>query len=396
MAKTPLKDGVYWVGVVDWNIRDFHGYITSRGTSYNAYLVQDEKTALVDTVKSPFAGELVRNISEIVDLEKLDYIVVNHVEMDHSSSLPLVAKLAKNAKIFSTQRGKEELIKHYGHEFDHIEVVKSGDELKLGKKTLKFLEAPMLHWPDSMFTYIEEDKILLPNDAFGQHLASSYRFDDEVDNHILMEEATKYYANILMPFAPLITKKIQEVVAMGIPIDIIGPSHGIIWRSNPTQIIKAYLDWSSGAAVENKVAIVFDTMWESTDKMARAIAAGICSQGVEAKILKLRSSSNTEAVTEVLEAKAVLAGSPTLNNGIFPTMGSFMTYVTGLKPRGKLWGFFGSYGWGGGAVRGLMDMAKKTGFEVYEPTVEIKWVPDEEDLKKCFEFGQQFAQKIKV
>ena len=171
------------------------------------------------------------------------------------------------------------MIKHFGHEFDRVEIVKSGDELKLGKKTLKFLEAPMLHWPDSMFTYIEEDKILLPNDAFGQHLASSYRFDDEVDNHILMEEATKYYANILTPFAPLITKKIQEVVAMGIPIDIIGPSHGIIWRKNPTQIIKAYLDWSSGAAVQNKVAIVFDTMWESTDKMARAIAEGICSQG---------------------------------------------------------------------------------------------------------------------
>ncbi len=396
MAKTILKDGVFWVGVVDWNLRDFHGYITSRGTSYNAYLVQDEKTALVDTVKSPFAGELVANISEIVDLEKLDYIVVNHVEMDHSSSLPIVAKLAKNAKILSTARGKEELIKHYGHEFDRIEIVKSGDELKLGKKTLKFLEAPMLHWPDSMFTYVEEDKILLPNDAFGQHLASSYRFDDEVDNHILMEEATKYYANILMPFAPLITKKIQEVVAMGIPIDIIGPSHGIIWRSNPTQIIKAYLDWSSGAAAENKVAIVFDTMWESTDKMARAIAAGICSQGIEAKILKLRSSSNTEAVTEVLTSKAVLAGSPTLNNGIFPTMGSFMTYITGLKPRGKLWGFFGSYGWGGGAVRGLMEMAKKAGFETYEPTVEIKWVPDEAELKKCFEFGQQFAQKIKA
>jgi anaerobic nitric oxide reductase flavorubredoxin len=396
MVKTPLKDGVYWVGVVDWNLRDFHGYITSRGTSYNAYLVQDEKTALVDTVKSPFAGELVSNISEIVDLEKLDYIVVNHVEMDHSSSLPLVAKLAKNAKIFSTQRGKEELIKHYGHEFDSIEIVKSGDELKLGKKTLKFIEAPMLHWPDSMFTYIEEDKILLPNDAFGQHFASSYRFDDEVDNHVLMEEATKYYANILTPFAPLITKKIQEVVAMNIPIDIIGPSHGIIWRSNPTQIIKAYLDWSSGAAAENRVAIVFDTMWESTDKMARAIAAGLCSQGVEAKIHKMRSSSNTEAVTEVLEAKAVLVGSPTLNNGMFPTIGSFMTYITGLKPRGKLWGFFGSYGWGGGAVRGMVEMAKKAGFETYEPTIEVKWVPDEEDLKKCFEFGQQFAQKIKA
>jgi flavorubredoxin len=358
--------------------------------------VQDEKTALVDTVKAPFAGELVSNIAEIIDLEKLDYIIVNHVEMDHSSSLPIVAKLAKNAKIFSTVRGKEELIKHYGHEFDRVETVKSGDELKLGKKTLKFLEAPMLHWPDSMFTYIAEDKILLPNDAFGQHLASSYRFDDEVDNHILMEEATKYYANILMLFAPLITKKINEVVEMKLPIDIIGPSHGIIWRKNPMQIIQAYLDWSSGAAAQEKVAIVFDTMWESTDKMARAIAAGICSQGVEAKLLKLRSSSNTEAVTEVLESKAVLAGSPTLNNGIFPTMGSFMTYITGLKPKGKLWGFFGSYGWGGGAVRGLAEVAKKAGFETYEPTLEIKWVPDEADLKKCFEFGQQFAQKVKA
>jgi anaerobic nitric oxide reductase flavorubredoxin len=396
MVKTTLKDGVYLVGVVDWNIRDFHGYITSRGTSYNAYLVQDEKTALVDTVKAPFAGELVNNIAEILDIEKLDYIIVNHVEMDHSSSLPLVAKLAKNAKILSTQRGKEELIKHYGHEFDRVETVKSGDELKLGKKTLKFLEAPMLHWPDSMFTYIAEDKILLPNDAFGQHLASSYQFDDEVDNHILMEEATKYYANILMLFAPLITKKINEVVAMGIPIDIIAPSHGIIWRKNPMQIIQAYLDWSSGATTQEKVAIIFDTMWESTDKMARSIAAGICSQGVEAKILKLRASSNTEAVTEVLESKAVLAGSPTLNNGIFPTMGSFMTYITGLKPKGKLWGFFGSYGWGGGAVRCLMENAKKAGFETYEPTLEIKWVPDEADLKKCFEFGQQFAQKVKA
>ncbi len=396
MVKTTLKDGVFWVGVVDWNIRDFHGYITSRGSTYNAYVVMDEKTALVDTVKALFANELAQKVSEVVDLEKLDYIIVNHVEMDHSSSLPIIAKLAKNAKILATQRGKEELIKHYGSEFDRVETVKSGDELKLGKKTLKFLEAPMLHWPDSMFTYIEEDKILLPNDAFGQHLASSYRFDDEVDNHILMEEATKYYANILTPFAPLITKKIQEVVQMGIPIDIIAPSHGIIWRKNPTQIIKAYLDWSSGAAAQNKVAIVFDTMWGSTDKMARAIAEGISSQGIEAKLLKLRASDNTEAVTEVLESKAVLVGSPTLNNGMFPTLGSFMTYVTGLKPRGKLWGFFGSYGWGGGAARGMVEMAKKASFEVYEPTVELKWVPDEAELKKCFEFGQQFAQKIKA
>jgi len=396
MAKTTLKDGVYSVGVVDWNIRDFHGYITSRGTSYNAYLVHDEKTALIDTVKAPFAGELVNNISEILDLEKLDYIIINHVEMDHSSALPIIAKIAKNAKIISTQRGKEELIKHYGQDFNKVKTIKSGDEIKLGQKTLKFLEAPMLHWPDSMFTYIIEDKILLANDAFGQHFASSHQFDDQVDNHILMEEAIKYYANILMLFAPLITKKINEILTLDLPIDIIGPSHGIIWRKNPLQIIQAYLEWSKGTTTQNQVVLVFDTMWESTDKMARAIAAGICSQDVEAKILKLRSSNNTEAVTEVFKSKAVLVGSPTLNNGIFPTMASFMTYITGLNPKGKLWGFFGSYGWGGGAVENLIDMAKNSNFDIYEPTLEIKWIPNEEDLKKCFDFGQQFAQKIKT
>jgi anaerobic nitric oxide reductase flavorubredoxin len=211
----------------------------------------------------------------------------------------------------------------------------------------------------------------------------------------LMEEAAMYYANILMPLAPLITRKIQEVVAMKLPIDIIAPSHGIIWRKDPMKIINAYLKWSSGES-KNKVVIVFDTMWHSTDTMARAIAEGVTSQGVEAKLYKLRAYSVSEAMTEILDAKAVLVGSPTLNNGMFPTLGQFLTYATGLKPKGKLWGFFGSYGWGGGAVKGMIEMAKKTGFEVYEPSVEVKFVPDKDDLKKCFEFGQQIAQKIKA
>ncbi len=394
MVNVVLKEGVNWVGVVDWNIRDFHGYITSRGSSYNAYLISDEKIALVDTVKSNFSNELIEHISELTSLEKIDYIIVNHVEMDHSSSLPIIAKLAKNAKILATQRGKDGLIEHYGADFNVVETVKTGDELKLGKRTLRFLEAPMLHWPDSMFTYLVEDKILMPNDAFGQHLASSERFDDEVDECTLMEEAATYYANILMPFAPLITRKIQEVVQMGIPIDIIAPSHGIIWRKEPSKIINAYLNWSSGAA-KQKAVVVFDTMWGSTDKMARAIADGITSGDVEAKLLKLRATDNTDVVTEILEAKAVVVGSPTLNNQMFPSLGAFLTYITGLKPKGKLWGFFGSYGWGGGAVKGMVDMAKKAGFEVHEPSVEVKYVPDEEDLKKCFDFGQQIAQKIK-
>ena len=394
MNKVVLAEGINWVGVVDWNIRDFHGYVTRRGTTYNAYLIQDEKTALVDTVKHTFSSELLRNICEITDAAKIDYIIVNHVEMDHSSSLPEIAKHAKNVTIIASPRGKDAIIEHYGADFN-IQVVKTGDELKLGKRTLRFIEAPMLHWPDSMFTYVVEDKILMPNDAFGQHFATSERFDDEVDGHVLMEEAATYFANILMPLAPLITRKLEEVTKMGIPIEMIAPSHGVIWRSDPSEIIKAYADWSAGVS-KNKIVIVFDTMWGSTDKMARAIAEGAASQGVGVKFLSLRASNNTEAMTEILDAKAVVVGSPTLNNAMFPTLSAFLTYATGLKPKGKLWGFFGSYGWGGGAVKSMAEMAQKAGFQVHEPSVEVKYVPDQEDLKKCFEFGQQIATKIKA
>ncbi len=395
MVKVSLKEGVNWVGVIDWNLRDFHGYKTNRGTTYNAYLIMDEKIALVDTVKYTFSDELIRHVSELTSWDKIDFIIINHVEMDHSSSLPIIAKLAKNAKIIASQRAKPELIEHYGQEFNNVETVKTGDELKLGKRTLKFLEAPMLHWPDSMFTYMVEDKILMPNDAFGQHLASGMRFDDEVDEHVLMDEAAMYYANILMPLAPLITRKIQEVVQMGIPIDIIAPSHGIIWRKNPSKIINAYLKWSAGET-KQKAVIVYDTMWGSTDKMARAIADGIAIEGVEVKFLKLRSSELSEAVTEILEAKAILVGSPTLNNQMFPTLSQFLTYITGLKPKGKLWGFFGSFGWGGGAVKGMVEVAKKAGFEIVEPGLEVKFVPNQNDLQKCFDFGKEFGLKVKA
>lgn len=395
MVKVSLKEGIYWVGIVDWNLRDFHGHKTDKGTTYNAYLIVDEKIALVDTVKYAFSDELIRHISEIISLDKIDYIIVNHVEMDHSSSLPIISKLAKNAKILSSVRAKPELIEHYGEEFNVVETVKTGDELKLGKRTLRFLEAPMLHWPDSMFTYIVEDKILMPNDAFGQHLASGGRFDDEVDEHVLMDEAAVYYANILMPLAPLITRKIQEVVQMGIPIDMIAPSHGIIWRKDPSKIINAYLKWSAGES-KKKIVVVYDSMWGSTDKMARAITEGIISQGVEVKMMRLRTIEPSEAVTEILEAKAVLVGSPTLNNQMFPTLSQFLTYMTGLKPKGKLWGFFGSYGWGSGAVKGMTEVAKKAGFEVIEPGLEVKFIPKENELQKCFDFGKEFAQKVKA
>ena len=392
MNKVTIAEEIFWVGVVDWNIRDFHGYTTSRGTTYNAYLILDQKTVLVDTVKHTFGKELLRNVCDITGPEKIDYIIVNHVEMDHSSGLPMMAEKAKNATIIASQKGKEAIICHYGDHFK-IQTVKTGDELKLGDRTLKFVEAPMLHWPDSMFTYIVPDKILMPNDAFGQHLASSQRFDDEVDEHILMEEATKYYANILMPLGSLIMRKIQEVNQLGVAPTMIAPSHGIIWRSNPSRIVNAYLQWSEGKS-KKKIAIVYDTMWGSTDKMAMSIAEGAVSQGVEVKLMKLRATDLTEIVTQILDSKAVIVGSPTLNNQMFPTLGYFLTYISGLKPKGKIWSFFGSYGWGGGAVRNMIEMARKAGFEVHEPGIEVQYIPSTEDLKKSFDLGKQIATEI--
>ena len=392
MNKVTIAEDIFWVGVVDWNIRDFHGYTTSRGTTYNAYLILDQKTVLVDTVKHTFGKELLRNVCNITGPEKIDYIIVNHVEMDHSSGLPMMAEKAKNATIIASQKGKEAIICHYGDHFK-IQTVKTGDELKLGDRTLKFVEAPMLHWPDSMFTYIVPDKILMPNDAFGQHLASSQRFDDEVDEHILMEEATKYYANILMPLGSLIMRKIQEVSQLGVAPTMIAPSHGIIWRSNPSRIVNAYLQWSEGKS-KKKIAIVYDTMWGSTDKMAMSIAEGAVSQGVEVKLMKLRATDLTEIVTQILDSKAVIVGSPTLNNQMFPTLGYFLTYISGLKPKGKIWSFFGSYGWGGGAVRNMIEMARKAGFEVHEPGIEVQYIPSTEDLKKSFDLGKQIATEI--
>ena len=392
MNKVTIAEDIFWVGVVDWNIRDFHGYVTSRGTTYNSYLILDQKIALVDTVKHTFSKELLGNIADITSLDAVDYIIVNHVEMDHSSALPMIAEKAKNATIIASQKGKEAIVCHYGDKFN-IQTVKTGDELKLGERTLKFVEAPMLHWPDSMFTYIVPDKILMPNDAFGQHLASSQRFDDEVDEHVLMEECAKYYANILTPFGPLISRKIQEVIQMGVAPTIIAPSHGIVWRSNPSRIVNAYLQWSEGKS-KKKISIVYDTMWGSTDKMAHAIAEGAISQGVDVKLMKLRATEVTEIVTQILDSKAVIVGSPTLNNQMFPTLGSFLTYVTGLKPRNKIWSFFGSYGWGSGAVKAMIEMARKAGFEVHEPGIEVKYIPNAEDLQKCSDLGKQIAAEI--
>ena len=394
----PVKvlEKIYWVGAIDWNIRHFHGftYSTHRGATYNAYLIVDKKIALVDTVQHPFAEEMIKRIKEVIDPSKIDYIIANHVESDHSGSIAEILKLAPNATVVGTANCQKGLEKHYFGNWK-FQVVKTGDTLNLGERTLSFLEAPMLHWPDSMFTYIEKDALLLPNDAFGQHLATSKRFDDEVDQNILMEEAAKYYANILWPFSTLVTRKIEEVQKLGLKIDMIAPSHGIIWRSDPMKIVKAYLKWAKGEA-KKKVLIVYDTMWESTEKMAKAMLEGISSEGVEVTLFRLPFSDNGDIIAELLETKGLLVGSATINNGVLPTLAPFLREMEGLRPRKKLAAAFGSYGWGGGATGTIEKALKGAGMELAAPAMTVKWVPDKDELQKCYEYGKEFAKKIKA
>ncbi len=388
-----LKEGVYWVGAIDWTVRDLHGYIIPTGTTYNAYLVVDEKVALVDTVKHGFLDEMMMRIEKIIDPERIDYVISNHTEMDHSGVIPWVMKQAKNATVVATKKGEEGLKRYYKADWD-FKTVGADDELSLGKKTLAFVPTPMLHWPDSMMSYLKEDKILLSNDAFGQHIASYERFDDEVDQNELMEHVRLYFANILMPFTQLITKKLDEVEKLKIPIEMIAPSHGVIWRKNPAGIIEEYKKLSKGET-ERRAIIVYDTMWHSTEKMATAIAEGIMDEGVKVDVMKLRSSHISEVVTKILGSGALVIGSPTLNNGVFPTVAGFMTYLEGLKPQVKKGAAFGSFGWAGGAVRKLQTQLEGMGIEPIEDGLEVKFLPDANDIKSCIEFGRLIGKSIK-
>jgi flavorubredoxin len=391
MEKVELKRGIYWVGAVDWNVRDFHGYSTPFGSTYNAYLILDEKNVLVDTVKAPFYLEMLGRISEIIDPAKIDIVISNHVEMDHSGSLLQIVERIGSPLVVTSERGKKGLEKHYQQSWK-FRTVKSGETLSIGHRTLAFVEAPMLHWPDSMFTYIKEDQLLLPNDAFGQHFASCQRFEDEVGDDV-MRHAAKYYANILWPLAPLILKKVDEVVKMGIPIDMIAPSHGLIWRKDPNRIIQAYVEWSQGKT-SKKVLVIYDTMWGSTEKMAKAILEGLIDEGADARLLHLRSNHRSDIIEEMLEARGILLGSPTLNNGMFPTMGDFLTYMRGLRPKGKIFGLFGSHGWGGGAIKEMRRHLEMEKYEIWEKELSVQFIPNSEELSSAIHFGKEFAKKV--
>jgi len=394
MTVRKITENIYAVGVVDWNVRAFHGhtYVTDRGSTYNAYLIVDDKITLIDTVYGPFSKELLANIKEVIDPAKIDYIVANHVETDHSGALPEVLKASPKAKVYGTAKCKEGLEKYYQIPLN-FQVVKTGDKLPLGKRTLSFIEAPMIHWPDSMFTYSIEDQILFPNDAFGQHYATNKTFTDEVDECSLWEEASKYYANILWPLGMMIEKKINEVKQMNIPIKVIAPSHGLIWRKEPMKIVEAYLRWAQNTT-KKKVIVFYETMWRSTEKMALKILEGITSQGVEARLYDVTQVDRTTLIDDLLEAKGFVVGSSTHDNEMLPSIAGFLYFLKGLKPKNRIAAAFGSYGWGGGAVKNIEDELKSAGVELAVPSLQFKFTPTPEELKQCFELGKAFALKV--
>jgi flavorubredoxin len=389
-----IKPGIHWVGAVDWDVRDFHGYSTYKGTTYNAYLVVDEKVTLFDTVKKPFKQDLVHCIHKVIDPSKIDYLVINHVEPDHSGSIPEIVDLIKPEKLFCSSRGKKALLDHYHREDWPYEVVDTGREISLGRRTVKFLETRMVHWPDSMFSYIPEDKLLISSDAFGQHWATSERFNDEVDGAQLTAHATKYFANILLPYTPLIRKLIADVTKLNLAIDMIAPDHGLIWRDNPLQIVAAYEEWCKQPARE-KAVVIYDTMWHSTESMAKAVGDGLGEYGIQTKLMNLAVNHRSDIITEIFDAKAVILGSPTLNNGMLPRMADFLCYMKGLRPANKIGAAFGSYGWSGEAVKLMTSALEEMKVKIINPGISLQYVPDHSGLHKCVELGRQVAKAIK-
>jgi len=389
MKSYEIAKDIFWVGAIDWEERDFHDFETRRGLTYNAYLIRDEKLVLVDTVKEKFFGELVGRIEELASPSEIDYIVVNHVEPDHSGSLEMLKEIAKNATVVCTKKGKESLEKMFNTDGWEFRVVRTGDELKIGKRTLMFLEMPMLHWPDSMATYVKEDKILLSNDAFGQHVASAERFDEDIGVEEALKWAKIYYANILMPLSNLLKKKLEEIASLNLEFSMIAPSHGVIWR-NPSKIIEAYSRWANFEA-GNKVVVIYDTMWESTAKIARAIAEG-ASKNSKVRLFRLRRDLWSEIMAEILDARAIAVGSPTMHNSLFPPVAGFLAHLKELKPKNKVAVAFGSYGWGGGATKEINKVFEELGFEVLEP-LNVKFRPTKEELQKAYDLGVELGER---
>ena len=374
MKAIKISDNVYWVGAIDWDVRNFHGYRTQRGTTYNAYLIIDKKITLIDTVKPAFTDQLIERISSVINPEKIDYIVSNHVEMDHSGALPAIIKYTPDAEIITCPNGEKGLKAHYKNDWK-FNVVNTGDLITIGDRSLQFVLTPMVHWPDNMVTYMPEQKILFSNDAFGQHYASTNRFDDECPVDVVMEEAKKYYANIVLPYSKQVQKALS--VASKLDIEIIATSHGVGWKKNIDKILNKYEEWSSNKTIK-KVVIIYDTMWKSTEKIAYAIHDAFESQDYQIVMCNLQHIHISDIMTELIDAEYICVGSPTLNKNIMPSVAGFLTYLNGLASGSKKAISFGSYGWGE-QIKKIDEYFKNTGFEIIE-SVKHKYIPDSEDL----------------
>lgn len=388
-----VKNNVTWIGKIDWELRKFHGdeYSTHKGTTYNSYLIKEQKTALIETVWKPFSKEFVDNLEKEIDLDQIDFIIANHAEMDHSGALPLLMEKIPDKPIYCTANGIKSIKGHYHKDWD-FHPLKTGDKIDLGGKELIFIEAPMLHWPDTMMCYLTKDNILFSNDAFGQHYASEYMFNDLVDQNELFNECIKYYANILTPFSKMVIKKINEVLGFKLPVDVICTSHGVIWRDNPTQIIEKYLEWAN-AYQENQITILYDTMWNGTQLMAESIAKGIKNKDsqVNIKLFNTSKSDKNDIITEIFKSKTILVGSPTINRGILTSTAGIMEEIKGLRFVDKKAAAFGCYGWSGESVKIITENLKEAGFEIINDGLKSSWNPDEAAIKECVVFGEDIA-----
>lgn len=392
-----IADIVTWVGKIDWQLTTFHGdeLSTHRGSSYNSYLIQDEKTVLVDTVWKPYDHEFVARLKETVDLKKIDYIVMNHNEIDHSGALIELMREIPGTPIYCTAKGEAILRGHYHQDWNYVNV-KTGDKLPIGKHTLTFIECPMLHWPDTMITYLDGEEILFSNDIFGEHFATESLFDDTEKLPEIMYEAEKYYANIITPYSPMAARKLKEILGMNLPLKLIAPSHGVIWRSHIADIIEAYRLWSADYQ-ENQVTLVYDTMWNSTRSMAEAIADGIheADPEVKVKVYNAAKDDKNDILTQIFHSKAVLFGSPTINNGISYAIAGLLEMVHGLKFKNKKAAAFGSYGWSGEGVKLMNQHLQDSGLALVNDGLKTLWVPDGKTLEECRQYGRDFALAVK-
>lgn len=395
--KKLVTNNVFWVGKSDWELRRFHGYeySTGRGSSYNSYLIKEEKNVLIDTVFTPFSSEFIENLAKEIELSKIDYLICNHAEPDHSAALPGLIENNPGIPVYCTKNCIKSLKGHYHGDWN-FRPVETGDKLAIGNgKELVFIQAPMLHWPDSMFCYLTGDKILFSNDAFGQHYCTESLFNDTVDQCELYSEAIKYYANILTPFSKLVTKKIEEILSLNLPVDFICPSHGVIWREDPLQIVRKYAEWAAGYQ-ENQITIIYDTMYNSTRTIAESIAQGIIGAdgNTVVKLFNTARHDKNDIITEVFRSKAILIGCPTINSGIMYSIAGMLELLKGLKFKDKKAAAFGSFGWHDASTKIIADSLKESGFELVAEPLSILWEPDANLLQECVDYGKRFVNSL--